>query len=176
MTSFRGTSTTAASTPATRSRRTRWSASTTTGRPGSTTCGDDGFAGAHDAGLFAVDPDVAAYTDGVWPTPEFPAALDLGHIAPIDGPPWTDASSAGHRPPDADPVPTDVPDVSELAAYAGLDPTSAGAGWDALLGSERPRDVGTGPVLGPAHAVGAWAVSAEDVGVVRGVDGDVLAA
>jgi hypothetical protein len=110
---------------------------------------DDGFAGVHDGGLFAVDPDVAAYTDGVWPTPEFPAALDLGHISPIDGPPWTDASTLGIGLPDADPLPTDVPDVSELAAYAGLDPTSASAGWDALLGSDDPATSALARFWGP---------------------------
>ncbi|GIF47786.1 hypothetical protein DFJ67_6678 [Asanoa ferruginea] len=111
--------------------------------------GDDGLAGVHDAGLFTVDPDVAAYTDGVWPSPEFPAALDLHDISPIDGPPWTDASALGIGLPDADPLPTDVPDVSELAAYAGLDPTSASAGWDALLGSDDPATSALARFWGP---------------------------
>ncbi|MEV4622213.1 hypothetical protein AB0J74_26315 [Asanoa sp. NPDC049573] len=98
--------------------------------------GDD--SAVHDSGLFAVDPDVAAYTGGVWPVHEFPAALELGDISPVDGPPWTDPSTLGTAPPDPDPLPTDVPDVSELASYAGLDPTSPSAGWDALLGSDDP--------------------------------------
>ncbi|GAA1897699.1 hypothetical protein [Asanoa iriomotensis] len=99
--------------------------------------GTDGFGPVDATDLFSADPDVSAYTDALWPTPEFPAALDLGPVLPepIDGPPWTDASALGAPGPDGL-MPVEVPSPSDLAAYAGLEPASSG--WEALLGSEDP--------------------------------------
>lgn len=95
---------------------------------------DDGLNAIHGTDMFGADPDVAAYL----PIHEFPAVLDLPDVTPVDGPPWTDPSMLGSYLPADGPLPVGQPDMSELAAYAGLDPGSAGAGWDALLESDDP--------------------------------------
>jgi hypothetical protein len=119
---------------------------------------DDGTDGGDDlpdtvedpvgAGLFGVDPDVAAYTGGVWPTAEFPAALDLGGAPPepIDGPPWTDPGVLGTVMPDFEPDVAPAPEIGDLASYAGLEP---GAGWDALAASDDPATAALARFWGP---------------------------
>ena len=110
--------------------------------------GDDGPGPLDATGLFGADPDVSAYTDALWPTPEFPAALDLGASLPepVDGPPWTDSAALGSPGPAAL-VPDDVPEPTDLAAYAGLDPASSG--WEALAGSEDPATAALARFWGP---------------------------
>ncbi|MEV4533970.1 hypothetical protein AB0J82_09080 [Asanoa sp. NPDC049518] len=109
--------------------------------------GDDTPTPLDATGLFGADPDVAAY----WPTPEFPAALDLGAALPepIDGAPWTDPAMLGSLGP-ADLLPSDVPEPTDLAAYAGLDPGSSG--WETLLGSEDPATAALARFWGPPTA------------------------
>ncbi|MEV0720492.1 hypothetical protein [Asanoa sp. NPDC050611] len=100
--------------------------------------GTDGLGPVDATDLFGTDPDVSAYTDALWPAPEFPAPLDLGPVLPepIDGSPWTDPAALGSPDPAAVMMPVEVPEPTDLAAYAGLDPASSG--WEALLGSEDP--------------------------------------
>ncbi|GIF76133.1 hypothetical protein [Asanoa siamensis] len=113
--------------------------------------GTDGLGPIDATHLFGTDPDVSAYTDALWPTPEFPAALDLGAALPepIDGAPWTDPASLGVAGP-ADLVAGDAPEPADLAAYAGLDPASSG--WEALVGSEDPATSALARFWGPPLA------------------------
>ncbi|SNS63831.1 hypothetical protein SAMN05421812_101218 [Asanoa hainanensis] len=112
---------------------------------------DDTPAPLDATGLFGLDPDVSAYTDALWPTHEFPAALDLGADLPepVDGAPWTDPATLGTLGP-ADLMPSDVPEPTDLAAYAGLDPASSG--WETLLGSEDPATAALARFWGPPSA------------------------
>jgi hypothetical protein len=106
---------------------------------------------AHPDPVFGADPDAPGeHGDDGFGSPEFPPPVDLGDLpAPVDGPPWTDATLLGGEPLADLAPPTGLPSPADLLGYAGLDVEQADP-WAALRAVEDPAANALARWWGPA--------------------------